>query len=398
MIETGLLAIQKFCEKKIGLNSQLISSAAWQRIIQERSNRVAAKDSQSYYYRILEDGSEFQNLIESLIVSETWFFRDYQAIEFLMTYYKKYWVKQYKRAIRILCLPCASGEEPYSIVMTYLAAYIKSAAFLIDGIDISRKAVDKAKSGIYTSNSFRGRKLEFCQAHFTKDASHHFILSKEIQALVNFRVANVCDPDFLKCCHKKYDVIFCRYLFMYMNQAAQSHLFNAITQLLQPNGLLFVASAEVELARRHNFFLTNPPSACALTFNHLTKNYAPSLPLEKKLEKIKISNPVEEYTIEKVKALADKGLFKEAKEACQTYLKRQGPDPEIYYLLALIEHASDQLEQAKVCLQKAIYLKPDYYEALICLSLFMKGEGKIEEANLYQERAIRLDKKIGNSN
>jgi chemotaxis protein methyltransferase WspC len=69
--------------------------------------------------------------------------------------------------LRILSLPCSTGEEPYSIAMALLDAGIPGDRFRVDAIDISARALERARAAVYGDNAFRGQPLDFRDRYFT---------------------------------------------------------------------------------------------------------------------------------------------------------------------------------------------------------------------------------------
>ena len=70
--------------------------------------------------KLEEDDSLLQSLIDYLTVNETYFFRELEQIEIL-----KEQLKAESKPIRILCAPCATGEEVYSIIIQFLERDIR---------------------------------------------------------------------------------------------------------------------------------------------------------------------------------------------------------------------------------------------------------------------------------
>ena len=105
--------------------------------------------------------------MESVVVTETWFFRDREPFDAMVQFVKGRLADDAgRRRVRILSVPCASGEEPYSLVMGLLDAGIDSKDFEVDAADVSPRALLKAKRAIYNKNSFRGSDLRFRDRYF----------------------------------------------------------------------------------------------------------------------------------------------------------------------------------------------------------------------------------------
>ena len=63
---------------------------------------------------------------------------------------------------------------------------------------------------------------------------------------------------------------------------------------------------------------------------------------------------------------------------------------EAYYILGVVNSSRNNLEESELYLRKAIYLNPEYYEALIQLAYIVETKGKIEEATRLKKRAKRI--------
>ena len=112
---------------------------------------------------------EMQALIEEVVVPESWFFRDSRPFEVLC---------QHARARRACDPSLASaarpepavrgGEEPYSIAMALIDAGLPPAQFQIDAVDVSDRALARARRGVYSLNAFRGPYSSFRSRYFHK--------------------------------------------------------------------------------------------------------------------------------------------------------------------------------------------------------------------------------------
>ncbi len=209
---------------------------AVERILAEKQ----ISESSEYFQLLKSSKLELEYLLEQVLVPETWFYRYPDAYHYL-----KRWAGAQQNApnrLRILSVPCSTGEEPYSIAMTLTDAGLPPEKFLIDAADVSSKALQKADEALYSQNSFRGSDLAYRERYFQKD-SGLFRLNTNIRKLVKFFVWNVQEP-LPKEAKSRYDVIFCRNLFIYFHHAAQRRMIATLKQLLDPHGLLFAGHAE----------------------------------------------------------------------------------------------------------------------------------------------------------
>src|SRR3954463_795415 len=94
--------------------------------------------------------------------------------------------------LRVLSLPCSTGEEPYSIAMALLDAGFPAERFHVDALDISLRALAFARRGVFGRNSFRGGDGEYRDRHFTA-AGAGWQLGEAERRPVEFRQGNVLD-------------------------------------------------------------------------------------------------------------------------------------------------------------------------------------------------------------
>jgi len=111
-----------------------------------------------YYLRYDKDSyKEWENILDILSVPETYFWREADQIRALVDiivpeHYRNYGCEP----IRIWSAACASGEEPFTIAMELNeAGWFGRLPIEIQASDGSRKAVEKAKEGLYRERAFR---------------------------------------------------------------------------------------------------------------------------------------------------------------------------------------------------------------------------------------------------
>jgi chemotaxis protein methyltransferase WspC len=443
--------IESLLRDKMGWSANILGSKEIGRAVEKRMVERNLADLQTYLQQLQTLPQEIEALTELLIVPETWFFRDWEPFVFLEEYVKSEWLlKLNYRPLRLLSVPCSSGEEPYSIAMTLFNIGLMSHQFQIDAVDISKTSLDRAREAVYGQNSFRVKNLEFQSRYFTK-SENKYRLQESVTNAVNFMYGNLVAPNFLSD-KTPYDVIFCRNVLIYFDDAARVKAMETLNSLLRNQGLLFLGHAEKGQLLASSFVSVEHPFAFAYrkieNSNDALKNpqkppsnnqqiksppeFTPRLErrnnspqLSEKLPSIKKQNaeiikpetrkfnPVFASKIvppnpEKLKTqtsikppnshletarkLADSGKLSEAANICETYLKEHNTSVEAYILLGEVYQGKGMEKQAEQCFQKAIYLAPNNYDALLHLTLLTEHRGDTAKAAVLRQRIQRLEK------
>src|SRR6185436_9046463 len=121
----------------------------------------------------------------------------------------------------------------------------------INAVDVSANALIRARKGVYEKNSFRGKELAFRDRHFEDDQDGH-VLNPRVRECVQFLRDNVLNEKFLLG-HTPYDFIFCRNLLIYFDRDTQVRTLEKLHRLLSPEGVLFLAPAELPIVLRSSF-------------------------------------------------------------------------------------------------------------------------------------------------
>ena len=193
----GLADIENLLKETMGLNVASIGSPAVARAVQERLSACHLPDLGAYWNRIRASESELQQLVETVVVPETWFFRDRESFTVLARLVRDEWLSGPRQdPVRLLSLPCSTGEEPYSMAMALLDAGVPADRFHIDAVDISARVLSQAGRGMYGRNSFRGQDLAFRDRHFRATADG-YRLSEAVCQQVRFQQGNLFDGGLL---------------------------------------------------------------------------------------------------------------------------------------------------------------------------------------------------------
>ncbi|MEH2350269.1 MAG: CheR family methyltransferase [Nostoc sp.] len=417
--------IEALLKSKIGLDANSIGAEAIASAIYQRMADCGITDIAHYLGKLQVSIQEWEALIDTVIVPETWFFREPESFAFLKHYVLSEWLpKNPQGVLRVLSVPCATGEEPYSIAIALLEAGLNPTNIHIDAVDISKKCLLKAQRAIYNQYSFRSNSRSFQESYFQPtEAGYH--LCEQVRCMVNFINDNLADPAFLADT-PLYDVVFCRNLLIYFDLTTKERTIQILERLLRTEGLLFVGHAEAWLlfktqlvsVRQHSAVVHRKSKAgenirknhhqSSETRLHTSKNidvlnrrqlpkknhskFAAQERLNVASQKPISPQDLKVNLLETARALADRGRLNEAVKLCNDYLNQNQVSTEGYLLLGQVQQAMSENERAAQSFQKAIYLQPTHEEALTHLALLKEHQGDVDNANLLWQRIHRLTK------
>lgn len=409
-------------KRKMGLDSGSIGKAAVERAVRHRMGAVNAADESDYLMRVQTSPAEMQQLIEAVIVPETWFFRypESQAAMAALACERLFAAGVSEdRMLRVLSVPCSSGEEPYSIAMALLDAGVPAARFQVDAVDISQRMVEFAQRAVYGRNSFRGDDLAYRDRHFT-EAADGYQLSAGVKERVRFKQGNLFDANLLLGA-APYDFVFCRNLLIYFDAATQERAVQLLRRFTRGDGVIFVGPAEtslltarrlpiVPLARSFAFLaqampppaevfsppkpivhawtpprrpVAPPPPAARLPLPHAAIAPTPAAPAAPP------NGSSADMSLRQIEAMADQGRVQDALIQCQAHLDIHGASADGLHLLGLLQDAAGHAREAQAAYRKALYLDPTHREALLHLAALIASAGDAEGARRLQARAAR---------
>ncbi len=254
--------IEELLRETIGLDVAAVGPNLIQRAVRHRARSLGIRRLEEYRQFLEQSLAEWHELIESVVVPETWFFRDPEPIAAFVQLVREEWLPAHAgSALRLLSVPCSSGEEPFSLAMALLDGGIPAARFHIDGADISARALARAARGVYGRNSFRGKNLGFRDHHF-QPSTEGFVLEPAVRKCVRFYRGNLLSDDFPNP-QARYDFIFCCNLLIYFDALMRRKALGKIERLLAPTGVLFVSPVEHPLVIENGFVPAGIPMAFA---------------------------------------------------------------------------------------------------------------------------------------
>lgn len=230
--------------------------------LQPEAERNGCRALLDYYYilKYEEKGpEEWRRVLDAFSVQETYFWREFDQIKWLVSEAVPAWFKANATPFRIWSAACASGEEPYTIAMALNEAGWGGYPIEIFGTDGSELALARAKARRYRERSFRASPPLIRVKYFTPDGDG-MILAPEIASRVQFSWANLMELRNLAPM-PPLNVIFCRNVFIYFSAATIKRVIPEFAARLLPRGALCVGSSESLLRLTDQFNLTDRKGA-----------------------------------------------------------------------------------------------------------------------------------------
>jgi chemotaxis protein methyltransferase CheR len=153
---------------------------------------------------------------------------------------------------RVWSAASSSGQEAYSIAMivSECRASLGDRRVEIVGTDLAREQVTRAREGTYTQFEVqRGLPIQMLMRHFRKEESN-WRISEAIRSMVQYREWNLLSD--LRPLGQ-FDVVFCRNVLIYFDQATKSKVLEAIARQMPADGLLYLGGAETVLGITSRF-------------------------------------------------------------------------------------------------------------------------------------------------
>jgi chemotaxis protein methyltransferase CheR len=232
----------------------------------QRRLRATSIDNFYSYYRLLtsrEGKQELGSLLENLTVNETSFFRNKPQLELFQKVILEDLLhrKQGRRdwSLRCWSAGCSTGQEPYTMAMQIsdaLAYYYLRNPLPFDmpspkplipppwrveilASDMSYSALRMAQEASYTEIQMEPVDHTYRLRYFDKTGDKYSI-KKAVRELIHFDFHNL-KTEFLP---QRNDIIFCRNVMIYFDEAEQKRLIDKFYRCLNPEGYLFVGHAE----------------------------------------------------------------------------------------------------------------------------------------------------------
>jgi chemotaxis protein methyltransferase CheR len=226
----------------------------------------AGFDSPLDYYRYLKHDpagkAALESLIDTLLVHETYFFRDPLSLEVLAD--DMALEVRAGRRPRIWCAACSTGEEPLTLAMMLRQRGVLDEVSLLAS-DYSQRALDRARQGEHNLRSMRALPAGI-EGRYLDVVNGRPVVRSDIVAAVEWRRVNLVDEEAISALGT-FDAVLCRNVLIYFQDQTARRVVDSLTRVLRPGGRLVVGTSESLLRfgtalvceeRRGAFFYTRP--------------------------------------------------------------------------------------------------------------------------------------------
>ncbi len=197
------------------------------------------------YLRLVEKSTadgEAVNMINAIATNVTSFFREQPHFDRLAAWLTR-WRDDGQRRFRIWSAAAASGEEPYSLGIVARELLPSDADVRILATDISTRALEAALAGEYERDDVDPVPAAWLRRYFRSEGGgERWRVGQSLQSLVTFARLNLAQPPYPM--HGPFDVIFCRNVMIYFDDAVRIRLLEECWRLLRSGGYLVVGHSE----------------------------------------------------------------------------------------------------------------------------------------------------------
>lgn len=253
---------QDFFYRKTGI---IFGDAKGYFVDRRLADRIAATklvSLRSYLLHLKFDdrgGAELQQLINSMTVNETYFYREEYQFRCLVSSILPEIVgrrsPQDTQPVRLWSLPCSTGEEPYSLAIQLLENWRDVDRYNLEIVasDIDTKVMAQARAALYDDRSVQYLSASVKSRYFIHTVAGRWQIIDDLRTSIDFVPVNLNDQIEMRRHKGLYDVIFCRNLLIYFDDLSRRQAADALYESLRPGGFVCLGHSE-SMSRMSSLF------------------------------------------------------------------------------------------------------------------------------------------------
>jgi chemotaxis protein methyltransferase CheR len=229
-------------ERSLGFATSSYNDAYLDRRISARMRRNGLDDYRSYQRLLEDDEDEQQELLDTLSVNVTSFFRNPDVWEALRPILRELTASG---RTNVWSAACSDGREAYSLAMlAHDDPEVRESRLEITGTDIKREILRAAESGVYEASETNDLETQLepiggYDQYITREDDCYRV-SSTIKRMTEFRrhdLIRESPPD-------EFDLVLCRNLFIYIDSDAKRAVFETLGSGLRSGGYLTIGMTE----------------------------------------------------------------------------------------------------------------------------------------------------------
>ncbi|OJA05705.1 protein-glutamate O-methyltransferase CheR [Halomonas sp. QHL1] len=397
--------------QRCGLYLEGLAEARLFRAVASLQASTGLTDTTQLLRQLRRDPTLFDQFVSQLTVNETYFCREPDALNWLVSTYLPERLAAEQPPLSIFSAGCSSGEEPYSVAMMLFEHFGEraKALFTLTGGDLDHQVLTKARQAVYGGMAFRALSPDF-KARYFSPYQGRYKLRESLRQWVTFRPFNLLDAD-ESSAGGPFDVILFRNVSIYFDQQTRRRIHQQLGQLLAPNGILLCGVTETlgndlgvfELVEAQGVFyfrhaeqpeaVQAPPLQPPLptmdtkadesihvgesAHKQLALASSADLAPEAQFEPAAVNERSDSIThqLHTAHQLLDQNAFNDAAALLEALLKQQPWLIDALVLAGLVARWQQQPKQAYDYFKRAIYVAPECWPAHFYLAeLYRQGE------------------------
>ncbi len=354
------------------------------------------------YCGVLVPGSAvFNELIRTVTINETYFFREEKQFAFLQS---EIFSEARKKSFDVWCGACSTGEEPYSVLALALESGVNVNLY---ATDIDSTVLSALKAGVYTKNSFRQDGAQFhpgLKNYGRQNEAGLFVLDREFAEKVTSGQFNLLSDRMLPW-NVSFDIIFLRNVFIYFEKETRKKILEQAAGYLKPDGKLFLSVNEIgciddsalpsRLYKTHFNSVYYLQKRSELPVKENVRTQAKKIPFCVSAPYAKVCS--EKKSVVSLAAVHEEicrnvheSRFEEAKNIAVSLGKDMEMKPFSYFFRGYVEYHSDNKKAAEILFASSYMVNPDFWPAYFYHGIVLKDMGMADKADQCFDRCKNL--------
>ncbi|TFH04881.1 MAG: protein-glutamate O-methyltransferase CheR [Spirochaetales bacterium] len=229
--------------------------------LKDRVRKSAFGTVAEYYDSLRGNESELKSLLDSVTTNLTRFFRNKAHVQTFEYHVVPELVRRKEadgsRKITVWSAGCSTGEEPYTLAMLLQELLPPTFAAEIVASDLSLKSLMSAQQGYYPESKVSGVPEKYLSKYFEKKTGGYQVRD-ELKRMIRFDYHNLKHDSGLR----NLDVIMCRNVLIYFDEAAQKAAVDRFWDAFAPFGFLFIGHSESLFGMKTRFDFLRTEWAC----------------------------------------------------------------------------------------------------------------------------------------